>query len=277
MTRCKFDVVQGNGAFPSGFEMLPFTKGFHQAALRVGGGCGYADPEIMRKVPEYVLEAFEGVNCTIVSGGTLSIAEEFDETLKRTVYKPAKFMITLIPALLKTKYEVLAASTTPRTAQMELDEHFGGLIVGPGKDDYRIDYRQDRAILWQKDATEIIEADWVGDVLPFLKIHSAWQNKGLPCAWWGIEGGGGTYKEVIWYLQHGIPCILTDGSGRKSDELCAKFAKGELTVPNLKTGDEEVVDPALVTVVPFLDAKALNKALRDRKIIVKKTEAVQAA
>lgn len=266
MARCKFDVVQKMGAFPDGFEMMPFTPGFHRAALRVGGGCGYADPAIMAKVPEYVLEGFEGINCLVVSGGTMEVKERFDEEKKRTVYEPAKFMITLVPALLKSRYNVIAASTTPRTDQLELDEHFGGLIVSGN---YRIDYRQDRAVLWQRDAAEITDEtrDWVGDVLPFLRIHSRWQRKGVASAWWGIEGGGGTYKEVIWYLQHGIPVILTAGSGRKSDELCDKFAKGQLLVPNKRTGDEEPVDPTLVTVVPFLDAKALNRALRERNII----------
>jgi hypothetical protein len=264
MARCKFDVVQNDGNFPDGFIMMPFTPGFHQAALRVGGGCGYADPKIMKQVPDYVLEAFEGINCLIVSGGTMEIKERFDRKKKRTVYEPAKFMITLVPALLKSKYNVLAASTTPRTGQMELDENFGGLIVNG---EYRVDFRQDRAVVWQKDGTEIIEPDWVADVLPFLKIHRGWHEKGVASAWWGIEGGGGTYKEVIWYLQHGIPAILTAGSGRKSDELCDQSAKGTLMVPNLATGEPELVDPKLVTVVNFLKAKELNAALRARNII----------
>ena len=36
MSLCKFDVVQSDGSFPRGFETLPFTPGFHQAAVRVG-------------------------------------------------------------------------------------------------------------------------------------------------------------------------------------------------------------------------------------------------
>lgn len=268
MARCKFDVVQKGGQFPAGFENLPF-RGTHRAALRIGGGCGYSDPAIMARLPEYVVEAFEDVpaDTVIVSGGTMKIEERFDEGAKRTIYVPKDFMITLIPALLKGRYPgIIAASTTPRTDQMTLDEHYGGLIVAG---EYRLDFRQDHAIVFQENALELDpdNIDWVADVLPFLKIQRAWREKGVNCAWLGFEGGGGTYKEAKWSLEHGIPVILTEGSGRKSDELVKEFKAGTLTVRNASSGEPEPVNPALVTVVPFLDTAALNQALRDRGII----------
>lgn len=275
---CRFDVVQKGGQFPRGFENLPFVGG-HRAALRIGGGCGYSDPKVMARLPEYVVEAFADVpaGTVIVSGGTMKVKELFDEGAQRTIYVTDGFMITLIPALLKGRYEgIVAASTTPRTEQMYLDANYGSLIVAG---EYHLDYRQDHAIVFQQDALEIDpdDVDWVADVLPFLKIQRAWKEKGVKCAWLGFEGGGGTYKEAKWSLEHGIPCIFTEGSGRKSDDLVREFRAGKLLVRNASTGEDEPVDPALVTVVPFLDTDALNQALRDRGIIPAKETPAKAA
>ncbi|HEY9776374.1 MAG TPA: hypothetical protein V6C81_21615 [Planktothrix sp.] len=265
MARCKFDVVQDGGSFSNAFVNMPFTPGFHQGALRIGGGCGYSDPSIMNAIPGYVEEGLAGINCTVVSGGTMDIDAKFDSERQATVFNPKSFMITIIPALLKQKgFKIIAASTTPRTGQMELGEEFGTLFVS---EKYAIDFRQDHAVVFQKDAMEIVDADWVADVLPFLKVHRGWQEKGVKSCWWGIEGGGGTRKEATWYLEHGIHCIITDGSGRQSDAMAKEFREGKLLVRN-GAGDPVPVDPSLVTIVPFLDAKALNAALRAQGIIV---------
>jgi hypothetical protein len=196
----------------------------------------------------------------------MQVEPHFDEASQRTIFKPKGFMITMIPAMLKAKYSIIAASTTPRTEQLELGEDFGTLYVS---EKYAIDYRQDRAVVFQEDALEIDpnNVDWVRDVRPFLQIHRAWQEKGVASAWWGIEGGGGTRKEATWYLEHGIHCILTRGSGRQSDAMVTEFEQGKLMVRNAKSGDSEPVDPSLITVVDFLDAAALNKALRAQNII----------
>jgi len=264
--RCKFDVIDlsGNGQFPRGFEMLPF-QAQHRAAIRFGGGCGKADAETMAKIPDYVREFADGIACLVTSGGTVRFTPRYDAERGHTVYDAEGFMVTYIPAMLKgLGYNVIAASTTPRTQQMELDENYGGIIVSG---DYRIDFRQDRAAIIQPNALEIADPDWIADVPAYLEQAKAWLLAGIPQAWVGMEGGGGTVDEAKLFLAAGIPCVFTRGSGRKMDEvLIPEFEAGKLLIPG-PDGDLAPVDPNLVSIVPFMDGVALNSALRELNCI----------
>ena len=172
--------------------------------------------------------------------------------------------VTYVPALLKQHYPVIAASTTPRVDQITLDGDFGRLILTDSMD--RIDHRQDRAIIVQHDATEVVEQDWARDVLPCFGIMREWKERGVPVLWLGCEGGGVTKKELYWALEHGFPVILLEGSGRETDVFIQCFRAGEAVCRDAR-GDEAKVNPDLVTIVPFLDDMALNRALIERGII----------
>lgn len=267
MNRTRFHVIERNGNFPQSIITAPYTEGYHKAALRIGGGCGQADQTAVDQVKEYIVEAFAGINCLVASGGTLDVREEFDAEKQRTIYVENKFMVTGIPVLLlEAGYKVIPMSTTPRTGQMELGRDYGETILG-GK--YRLDYRQADAVLWQVQGEEINpdQVDWVGDVPAWLNVQEAWKNNGVHTGWWGIEGGGGTRTEVLLTLERGIPVILTANSGRQSDVMCKEFSEGKLMVRNRLTGEQEPVDPSLVTVVDYLNASQLNAALRKLNLI----------
>jgi hypothetical protein len=219
----------------------------------------------MAAIPGYVRDFAEGIACVVTSGGTVKFTPRFDAEKNQTVYDAEGFMVTYIPAMLKgLGFDVIAASTTPRTQQMLLDRDYGGVIVsGP----YRIDHRQDRATLVQPDALEIADPDWIADVPPYLEVAGAWLRQGIPQAWVGFEGGGGTVDEAKLFLGAGIPCVFTRGSGRMMDSvLIPEFEAGTLKIPNA-SGDLVPVDKELVRIVPFLDGRALNGALRELKVI----------
>jgi hypothetical protein len=263
---CKFDVVDlsGHGQFPRGFANLPF-EAQHRAVIRFGGGCGKADAATMAQIPDYVRAFADGIACVVTSGGTVKFTPRFDAERNETVYEADGFMVTYVPAMLKgLGFPVIAASTTPRTQQMVLDENYGGVIVSGL---YRIDHRQDHAVIVQPDALEIADPDWIADVPPYLEVAKAWSRAGVPQAWVGMEGGSGTVGEAKLFLGAGIPCVFTAGSGRAMDSvLIAEFEAGKLMIPD-GAGDLAPVDPALVRIVPFLDGPALNGALKEFGVI----------
>lgn len=268
LARTRFHVMHSGSSFPLCMVNAPFAEGYHKAALRIGGGCGQADQAMMEKQTEYVIEGFQGINCVVASGGTLDLEEGFDAANQRTIFTAKKLMVTMFPAMLAKAYpgKVIAMSTTPRTAQMELGRNFGDVLVDGH---YHLDFQQDDALVFQIDACELDpdNIDWVADVPAWIEMQAAWKAKGVHTGWWGIEGGGGTRKEVIWHLERGIPAILTANSGRQSDAMVNEFAQGKLMVRDLRTGDEVPVDPSLVTVVDNLNAAQLNAALRKLNII----------
>lgn len=258
---CKVDIVNDGTQLPEGFEALPFEPGIEPVVIRFAGGCNGLTPDIIAAMPEFFLTAFRGFKGVAFSGGTMKVTPSFDEGGKRTVYTPEGFTITYVPALLAANYPCLAVSTTPRTDQISLDEEFGGVILTDALD--RIDFQQHRAILIQKDGTEIAEdeVDWAKDVLVYLNQMVSWMRKGVRCAILACNGGGATWKEIIWALERDIPVYAVRGSGRKTDEFITKFEAGELKIHNLADGEEKPIDPSLVTIISFSEAIALRDTL----------------
>ena len=266
MARCNFSVVQQDGEFPPSFMSMVNRPGHHPAVIRIGGGCKHADPEVMQKMVSWILSEFAGATCTVVSGGTAVMAAHFDAEKGRTVLEREGVMITHIPALLKQHgVNVIAASTTPRTEQMQLHEDWGYVCVSG---DYTLDFAQDEAVVWQESAA-VHATNWIADVERFLVVHKQWKEMGIPCAWLGIEGGQGTYDEAKLYLAAGIPCIFTAGSGRAMDlQLISEYRAGTLTVPAENPNDDPVpVDRKLVRIINFLAPGELNRELRKLNII----------
>lgn len=263
---CLLDVVNEDTPFPNGFELLPFADGKVWSAIRYAGGCGNITVDVVAAMPGYFIEGHRGIEDLIAfSGGTMQIEEV--TTDGRTEYKLKGFMITAVPRTLKAAYpgKVKAVSTTPRTAQMTLDPRFGGLVMTDSLD--RIDYKQDRAIVIQKDATEVAEADWSKDVLPYLKLMKRWMAKGVKCAVVAVNGGGVTAKEINWALEQGIPVIAVRGSGRKTDEFITAFEAGTARIRDLASGDEVAVNPALVSIVSFDNVAGYRNVLIERGFI----------
>lgn len=279
---CKVDIVNDGTQLPEGFEALPFEPGIEPVVIRFAGGCNGLTPDIIAAMPEFFLTAFRGFKGVAFSGGTMKVQASFDEAGKRTVYSPDGFTITYVPALLAETNACLAVSTTPRTDQITLDEEYGGVILTDDLD--RIDFQQHRAVLIQKDGTEMAddEVDWARDVLPYLGLMVVWMRKGVKCAIVACNGGGATWKEIIWALERDIPVFAIRGSGRKTDEFITKFESGDLKIRNLADGEEKSVDPSLVTIISLAEAALLRDTLVLRGYITdeaRKTElvALQAA
>jgi len=266
-TGCAFDVVSDGQAFNANFINAPFLPGNERKVIRYAGGCAGLSDELKAAMPGYILTSHKGIGKIVAfSGGTIATEDRFDETAKRTVRETTGFAITYIPSLLKGAYGVYAMSTTPRTTQMMLDSDFGGLLV---TDHDRLDFRQDRAVVIQKDAVDIPtdEVDWAKDVLPYLGLMQKWQEQDVNCAVFGFNGGGATWKELVWAAERKIPLILVRGSGRKTDEFITQFEAGTLKVKDLSNGDEVAVDPALVSIASIDDAQTLRAALIARGFI----------
>lgn len=262
---CAFDVVSEGQAFNSNFVNAPFLPGNEKNVIRYAGGCAGLSDELKSALPSFIKDSHKGIGKIVAfSGGTISTEDRVADG--RTVREVTGFAITYIPSLLKSAYGCYAMSTTPRTTQMHLDGEFGGLLV---TDQDRIDYRQDRAVVFQKDAVDIPEGevDWAKDVLPYLGLMQRWQEQGVNCAVFGFNGGGATWKELCWAVERSIPVILVRGSGRKTDEFISKFESGELRVKDLGTGDDIVVDPKLVSIASINDAESLRNILVSRGFI----------
>jgi hypothetical protein len=260
---CAFDVVSDGNAFNDGLVNAPFLPGNEQKAVRYAGGCSGLDEKIIAKMEAYFTQAHRGVGRIVAfSGGTFNTEDRV--VGNKTVRTPVGFTTTYVPALLKEIYGCYAISTTPRTAQMTLDSDFGGVILTDGMD--RVDYRQDRAVVLQKDAADIAESDWSKDVIPYLNLMAAWQKKGVKVAVVAFNGGGVTKKEIYWALERQIPVIAVRGSGRQTDVFIDLFEKGEAFVPDSQ-GDMVAVDPELVSIVSIDDAESFRDALIARGII----------
>jgi|AGTN01.1.fsa_nt_gi hypothetical protein len=264
---CALDVVCDGQDFNANFVNAPFIPGNEQKVIRYAGGCANLDEALKAGMPQYFIDAHKGIGKIVAfSGGTISTVDNI--VGGRTVRERTDFAITYIPSLLKGAYGVYAMSTTPRTGQMELDGDFGGLLVN-GHD--RIDYKQDRAVIIQKDAIDIPAdaVDWAKDVLPYLNLMQSWQKRDVNCAVLGFNGGGATWKELVWAVERSIPVLLIRGSGRKTDEFIAQFEAGTLRVKNLaeKDGDDIAVDPSLVSIADATDAASLRNVLVARGFI----------
>lgn len=262
---CALDVVCDGQEFNANFINAPFIDGNLPQVIRYAGGCANLDETLKAGMPQYFIDAHQGIGKLVAfSGGTISTEDNIRDG--RTVRERTDFAITYIPALLKGAYGVFAMSTTPRTGQMVLDGEFGGLSVN-GHD--RIDYTQDRAVIVQKDAIDIPEneVDWAKDVLPYLGLMQKWQERGVNCAVLGFNGGGATWKELVWAVERSIPVLLIRGSGRKTDEFITKFESGELKVKCLTSGDDIAVDPSLVSIASATDAASLRNVLIARGFI----------
>lgn len=260
---CAFDVVSDGNAFNDGLVNAPFLPGNEQKVVRYAGGCAGLDEAKFAKMVKFFTDAHRGVGRIVAfSGGTFKTEDKVLDN--RTVRTPVGFSITYVPALLKEVYGCYAISTTPRTSQMTLDSDFGGVILTDGMD--RVDYRQDRAVVMQKDAADIAESDWSKDVIPYLNLMVSWQKQGVMVAVVAFDGGGATKKEIYWALERQIPVIAVRGSGRQSDAFIEAFEKGEAFVPDSQ-GDMVAVDPELVSIVSFDDADSFRDALIARGII----------
>lgn len=262
---CAFDVVSHGQAFNANFVNAPFLPGNEAKVIRYAGGCAGLADELKAAMPGFITESHKGIGKIVAfSGGTISTEDRNVDG--RTVREVTGFAITYIPSLLRAAYGCYAMSTTPRTTQMSLDREFGGLLV---TDHDRLDYRQDRAIVIQHDAVDIPAdaVDWAGDVLPYLQMMQKWQERGVNCAVFGFNGGGATWKELVWAVERNIPVILVRGSGRKTDEFISKFEDGSLRVKDLGTGDEISVDPSLVSIATINDAPSLRSILVARGFI----------
>lgn len=248
---CKIDVVNEGTPFAAGFEGLPFQEGISPVVIRFAGGCAGLTPDIIAAMPDFFMTALDGFNGVAFSGGTMNIETEGEGEAKalKTSYTKKGFTITYVPALLAERNACLAVSTTPRTDQMTLDPDFGGLVLTDSDD--RIDYEQHHAVIVQADATEITEADWSKDVLPYLQLMQKWSEQDVLTAVVACNGGGVTWKEIIWALERGIHVFAIRGSGRNTDKFINEFEAGTLKIRDLKTGDDIAVDPSLVTVITF--------------------------
>lgn len=269
---CAFDVVSDGQAFNASFVNAPFLPGNEAKVIRYAGGCNGLDEALKAGLPAYITEAHKGIGKIVAfSGGTIKTVDRTVESQtgeKGTVREVVDFVITHIPSLLRKEYGCYAMSTTPRTTQMTLERQFGGLMA-TGEE--HVDYRQDRAVIIQKDAVDIADSDvdWAKDVLPYLGLMQKWQEQGVNCAVLGFNGGGATWKELVWAVERSIPVLLIRGSGRKTDEFITKFESGELKVKNLADpqGDDIAVDPSLVSIASATDAASLRNVLVARGFI----------
>jgi hypothetical protein len=262
---CLLDVVCDGQDFNANFVNAPFLPGNEAKVIRYAGGCANLDEALKAGMPQYFLDAHKGIGKIVAfSGGTIATEDRFDAAAQRTVRERVDFAITYIPSLLKGAYGCYAMSTTPRTTQMSLDPDFGGLLI-TGHD--RIDYTQDRAVIIQKDAIDIVDVDWAKDVLPYLGLMQKWQGQGVNCAVLGFNGGGATWKELVWAVERSIPVLLIRGSGRKTDEFINMFEAGTLKVKDISNGDDIAVDPSLVSIADASDAQSLRNVLVARGFI----------
>ena len=157
---CFLVVATPGEGLPQAFKLFA-TTALQKAIIRVAGGCKGFTAEASAAMMPFFLGGFaekggagaftrkyKGV---VFSGGTANADEDGD------LYDD---MVTNVPAVLRAAYNVVAMSTTPRTADMALERKHGGLVVGDTVST-RTDNRQDAAAAMPKSAPEPM--DWDGD------------------------------------------------------------------------------------------------------------------
>lgn len=270
---CTLHVVSKGQPLPASFVNLatvdrgPGVKAAREI-VRLVGGCKGMDPQVIKSMPSFFIDAFRRVETTGRFFKSTRTVGEFSGTAfsggtaklngKGVVQDD---MVTNLTAVLAHAYPCIAMSTTPRTSEMALDGQTGGLIVSAYGD--RIDFRQHAAVVYQQDPAEVL--DWDGDVELYLTMMEGYKMVGFATAIVALNGGAITRNEIYGALRRQIPVIAIEGTLRETDAFC-KAARGDWSATDPKVVDDcksvlENVDPALVSIVPMGDVGALRTAL----------------
>jgi hypothetical protein len=284
---CFLVVATPGEGLPQAFKLFA-TTALQKAIIRVAGGCkGFTAEASAAMMPFFlggfaekdaagaIIRKYKGV---VFSGGTANANEDGD------LYDD---MVTNVPAVLREAYNVVAMSTTPRTADMALERKHDGLVVGDTVST-RIDYRQDAAAVMQKSASELM--DWDGDVPVYFDFMADLKDAGFQTAVITLNGGDITRDEIYGALSRGIPVIAVEGSLRETDAFIKAFRDGDwsdtcaekrakLVKANKDTkpcddivaGCQKIlagVDRSLVSIVQLTDPASLLKVMAARGLLV---------
>jgi hypothetical protein len=231
-------VMNATDQLPAAFALLG-TRAMHKVAIRVGGGCKgmeLLDKEVML---EYALDAFEGYQGVIWSGGNRDIDASGQTNI----------MVTDILGVVALENpSCVALGSVPRTAIMTLQDE-GRLVLNeygsvPNPD-------QSGVLIVQNGPDGNL--DWDGDLKVYFDLMEQWKQyasfSAVGLMTW--NGGGITGDEIEGAIKRKWPVFLVKGSGRITDEYVAKVEADDKALP---------ANHRLI-VVPREDPNELRKAL----------------